>query len=135
MRPYLFFLISWLIPGSGHLLHKKYTKAVVFFSGILLLVVLGIIMEGKFFLPYAETSNNYGIVQRQFHPLLILGFLGDIGLGLFNIIVNFLGFAKGNIESVTYHYGTTYLVSAGLLNYMIALNAFDIAKKEGRNDL
>lgn len=102
----------------------------MFFSGILLLLVLGIIMEGKFFLPYTETSNNYGAVQRQFHPLLILGFLGDLGLGLFNLAVNFLGLAKGNIESVTYHYGTTYMVSAGLLNYLVALNAFDIARRE-----
>lgn len=129
MRPYLIFLISWLIPGSGHFIQKKKTKAVVFFSGILLLTILGIIMEGKFFLPYTETSNNYGIVQRQFHPLLILGFLGDLGLGLFNLIVNLLGFAKGNIEAVTYHYGTTYLVSAGLLNYLVSLNAFDIARR------
>ncbi len=132
MKPYLIFLISWLIPGSGHFIQKKYTKAIVFFSGILLLVVLGIIMEGKFFLPYTETSNNYGVVQRQFHPLLILGFLGDLGLGLFNFLVNFLGFAAGRIESVTYHYGTTYLVSAGLLNYLVSLNAFDIARKEGK---
>jgi len=130
MRPYLIFLLSWLIPGSGHFIQKKHTKALVFFSGILLLVVLGIVMEGKFFLPYTETSNNYGVVQRQFHPLLILGFLGDLGLGLFNVVVNLLGFAKGNIESVTYHYGTTYMVSAGLLNYLVALNAFDIARRK-----
>ena len=130
MRPYLIFLLSWLLPGSGHFVLKKRTKALVFFSGILLLLVLGIIMEGKFFLPYTETSNNYGAVQRQFHPLLILGFLGDLGLGLFNLAVNFLGLAKGNIESVTYHYGTTYMVSAGLLNYLVALNAFDIARRE-----
>jgi len=130
MRPYLIFLLSWLIPGAGHFIQKKHTKALVFFSGIFLLVVLGVIMEGKFFLPYTETSNNYGVVQRQFHPLLILGFLGDLGLGLFNLIVQFLGFAKGNIESVTYHYGTTYLVSGGLLNYLVALNAFDIARRK-----
>jgi len=129
MRPYLIFLISWLIPGSGHFIQKKHMKALVFFSGILFLVLLGVLMEGKFFLPYSENSYNSGIIQRQFHPLLILGFLGDIGLGLFNIIVNLLGYARGNIEAVTYHYGTTYLVSAGLLNYLISLNAFDIAKE------
>lgn len=130
MRPYLIFIISWLIPGSGHFIQKKYAKAAVFFSGILLLVVLGVIMEGRFFLPYTETTNNYGMVQRQFHPLLILGFLGDLGLGLFNLLVNVLGLSRGNIESLTYHYGTTYLVSAGLMNYLVSLNAFDIARRK-----
>ncbi len=129
MKPYLIFLMSWLIPGSGHFIQKKYTKAVVFFTGILLLTILGVIMEGRFFLPYAETTNSYGMLQRQYHPLLILGFLGDLGLGLFNLAVNFLGFAKGNIEAVTYHYGTTYLVSAGLLNYLVSLNAFDLSRR------
>ena len=34
----------------------------------------------------------------------------------------------GDIRSLTYHYGTAYMASAGLLNYLVALNAFDIAK-------
>lgn len=128
MKPYLIFFLSWLLPGSGHLIQKKRVKAGVFFFGVLILLGLGILMEGRFFLPYTETTNNFGLMQRQFHPLLILGFLGDLGSGIFYFLIKLIGAANGNIAAVTYHYGTAYMVTAGLLNYLIALNAFDIAR-------
>jgi len=128
MKPYLIFFLSWLLPGSGHLIQKKRLKAAVFFFGIILLLLFGIIMEGTFFLPYTETSNAFGQMQRQYHPLLVLGYLGDLGSGLFYFIVKLLGYSKGSIAAVTYQYGTAYMVTAGLLNYLIALSAFDIAR-------
>jgi len=99
----------------GHFVQKKYLKGIVFLVGILLLLILGVIMKGKFY------------TTEQFHPLLILGFLGDLGSGIFYFIIKLLGLGKGHIEAITFHYGTTYLVIAGLLNYLVALNAFDIA--------
>jgi len=95
---------------------KKYLKAAVFFTGIALLLGLGLIMKGKF----------YSV--EPFHPLLILGFLGDLGNGIFYFLIKLMGLGKGTIEAVTYHYGTTYMVSAGLINFLVALNAFDIAR-------
>jgi len=115
MKPYLIFFLSWLCPGMGHFVQKKYLKGIVFLVGILLLLILGVIMKGKFY------------TTEQFHPLLILGFLGDLGSGIFYFIIKLLGLGKGHIEAITFHYGTTYLVIAGLLNYLVALNAFDIA--------
>jgi hypothetical protein len=100
----------------GHIVQKKYLKGVVFLVGILLLLIFGLLMGGKFY----DT--------KQFHPLMILGFLGDLGSGVFYFIIKFLGLGNGNIKAVTYPYGTTYLVSAGLINYLVALNAFDIAR-------
>ncbi|MCP5105815.1 MAG: hypothetical protein GY950_20675 [bacterium] len=100
----------------GHIVQKKYLKGLVFLGGILLLLIIGLIMEGKF-----EDS-------KQFHPLLLLRFLGGLGSGIFFFIIKLLGLGKGNIEAITYQYGTTYLAIAGLLNYLVALNAFDIAR-------
>lgn len=116
MNPYLIFLLSWLVPGLGHLLQKRAGKAVVFFTGILALLVMGVVMKGKF----------YGTAVM--HPLLLLGFLGDLGSGLFYFIIKFAGLGGGDITAVTFHYGTAYLATAGLLNYLVALHAFDIAK-------
>lgn len=116
MRAYVILFLSWLFPGAGHFMQKKYLKGVVFLTGILLLLLFGLIMQGKFY------------DAKEFHPLLILGFFGDLGNGIFYFIIAFLGLGQGNIEAATYHYGTTYLVSAGLINYLVALNAFDIAK-------
>jgi hypothetical protein len=110
------FVLAWMIPGMGHIIQKKYVKGVVFFTGIFLLLVSGVVMEGKFF----DTS--------QLHPLMLLGFIGDFGNGLFYFAIKLLGLAKGNIEVVTYTYGTNYMACAGFLNYLIALNAVDIAR-------
>lgn len=114
------FFLAWLIPGMGHIAQKKYVKGIVFLVGTLLLLIFGIIMQGKFY----DT--------KEFHPLMILGFLGDLGSGLFYFIIKLAGLGKGNIQAVTFHYGTTYLVSAGLINYLVALNAFDIARGRGK---
>lgn len=115
-NPSLIFFLSWLLPGYGHFVQKKHLKGIIFLSGIVLLLIFGLLMEGKFF----DT--------QKFHPLMILGFLGDVGNGIFYFIVKFAGLGEGNIRAVTFNYGTTFLVSAGLLNYLVALNAYDIAK-------
>jgi len=73
-------------------------------------------MKGRFF------------PTEEFHPLWFLGFLGDLGNGIFFIIIRILGYDKGTISAVTYNYGTTYMAAAGLINYLVALNAFDIAR-------
>ncbi len=116
MNPYLIFFLSWLVPGLGHLLQKKTVKAMVFFFGILSLLAMGLLMKGKFY----DTS--------VMHPLLLLGFIGDLGNGLLYILINLGHWAAGDIRAVTFHYGTAYLAAAGLLNYLVALNAFDLAK-------
>jgi len=116
MNPYVIFFLAWLVPGLGHLLQKKAVKAAVFFTGIAALLVMGLLMKGKFY----DTS--------VMHPLLLLGFLGDLGNGLFYVAIRFLKLAAGDIKAVTFHYGTAYLASAGLLNFLVALNAFDLAK-------
>jgi hypothetical protein len=77
---------------------------------------MGLLMNGKFY----DTS--------VMHPLLLLGFLGDLGNGLFYFIITLCHWGIGDIKSVTFNYGTAYLASAGLLNYLVALNAFDLAK-------
>lgn len=115
-RVYKYFFISWLVPGLGHFMQKKHLKGIVFLSGILLLLILGLLMQGKFY------------TAKQFHPLLILGFIGDLGSGMFFFIIEFLGLSKGNVKVISHNYGTTYLVAAGLINYLVALNAFDIAR-------
>ena len=116
MKAYGILFLSWLFPGLGHVVQKKYVKGIVFLVGILLLLVFGLIMQGKFY----DT--------KEFHPLMLLGFLGDLGSGIFFFIIKLAGLGKGNIQAVTYHYGTTYMACAGLVNYLVALNAYDIAR-------
>jgi len=115
-REHILFVCAWFVPGLGHLLQKRYARAAIFFTALTLLVVFGVVMQGKLY------------EAGQFHPLLLLGFLGNLGSGVLYLLVKLMGYGQGSIFAATYHYGTTYLVTAGLLNYLIALNAFDLAR-------
>lgn len=109
-------LFGWLVPGLGHYLQGKKARGIIFFSAIFSLLIMGLIMRGKFW------------VVDEFVMLKFLGFVGSIGNGIFYLIIKLTGLSGGDIKAVTHHYGTLYLTAAGLLNFLIALNAFDLAR-------
>jgi len=45
-KPFLFFGLAWAFPGLGHFLQKRIIKGIIFFSGILALLALGLLMGG-----------------------------------------------------------------------------------------
>ncbi len=108
-------LAGWVFPGLGHFLLKKYGKALLFFLCISSMSALGLSMGGKIY-PF-QTEN----------PLTILAFFSDIGIGLLYFLSKVFSFGLGNLKSVSFEYGTAYLAGAGLLNYLVALDAFDLA--------
>ncbi len=118
MKPLLMFIAAWLVPGSGHYLQGKRVKGIVFFSGILALFVLGIIMSGG-------VTDLYDA-----KPLTFLGFLGSIGSGSLYFFVKITGLGVGDIKAYTYFYGTTYIAVAGFLNLYIAVKAYGMGKEK-----
>jgi len=115
-KPCLFFFLAWIFPGLGHFLQKRILKGVVFLSGILSLLILGLIMKGQIGFLY------------DYQPLTIIRFLGSLGSGVLYFLLKLTGLGAGNIGAVSFDYGSAYLISAGLLNYLIAFNAYRIAK-------
>jgi len=111
----LCFFLGWLIPGLGHAAQKKFKRALFFFVAVSAMSALGLIMGGKI---YSFQMEN---------PLTVLGFLSDIGLGLFYLTSKLFAFGAGNLENITFEFGSAYIAGSGLLNYLIALDAFDIA--------
>lgn len=61
-------------------------------------------------------------------PLSIFPVIANAGIGGLYVLCAFLraGF-DANPEVPTYEYGNTFLLVAGLLNYLVVLDAFDIA--------
>lgn len=108
------FFLSWFLPGSGHVVLGKRWKGLVFFLSILTMITLGVLMKGKLF------------GTTPMHPLILLGLLGDLGQGIFFGLLHLLGLASGDVHAVSHHYGTTFLTVAGLLNFLVALQAFDL---------
>ena len=107
--------LGWIIPGLGHLFQKKYWRAGVFFVCITLMFTLGLYLEGRI---YSFQTEN---------PLTILGFFSDLGIGLYYFLAKVFSFGLGNLKSTTFEFGTAYIAGAGLLNFLVALDALDIA--------
>ena len=115
LKAFLFMVLGWIIPGLGHISQRKYARGAVFFVSIFAMTGLGLIMGGKVY-PF-QTEN----------PLTILAFFADIGNGLFYILSRFLALGPGFLERMTFEFGTAYIAGAGLLNFLVALDAYDIA--------
>jgi len=111
----LAFLLGWLVPGLGHIAQRKYGRGAVFFVCISGMTALGLVMGGKIY-PF-QTEN----------PLTILAFFADIGNGLVYLLSRFLSLGLGEMKRVTFEFGTAYIAGAGLLNFLVALDALDVA--------
>ena len=111
-----FLALGWFFPGLGHVLQKKYWRGGIFFVCITSMAALGLIMGGKI---YSFQTEN---------PLTILAFLSDLGYGLLFICSKIFSFGSGYLDRVTFEFGTAYVAGAGLLNYLVALDAFDISR-------
>src|ERR1041384_5908624 len=107
--------VGGLIPGAGHLVQKRWGRGLLLMTAVVAMFVLGLLMEGKLYSP------NPGDI------LDILGFVGDIGAGGLYIVSKTLDAGAGNIARATADYGTKYLIVAGLLNVISAVDAYHIA--------
>ncbi|MFC2158685.1 DUF6677 family protein [Acidobacteriota bacterium] len=111
-------VLGWFIPGLGHIAQKKFTRGLIFFACLTCMLGLGLIMGGKIYTFEAE------------NPLTILGFFSDLGIGFFYLLSKIVPIGIGNLKDITFEYGTAYIAGAGLLNYLVALDAFDIARRK-----
>src|SRR5213075_1397872 len=106
--------LSWAVPGAAHL-WLGHRKGVIFLIVLPLMFVLGLALQGRIF-PFDLSQ-----------PLVALEALADLGMGVPYFIARALGYGAGNVIAVTYEYGNTFLVVAGLLNSLVAIDAYDIS--------
>jgi hypothetical protein len=111
----IYMVLGWFVPGLGHILQKKIARGVIFLVSILAMTAMGLAMGGKIY-PF-QTEN----------PLTILAFFADIGNGAVYLLSRLLPLGVGDLKLATFEFGTAYIAGAGLLNFLIALDAFDIA--------
>ncbi len=108
-------VIGWLVPGAGHLIQKRWWRGLLLMASVTAMFVLGILMEGKLY------NFNTGDL------LDMLGFIGDIGAGALYIVSHAMDLGRGAIQRATADYGTKYMIVAGLLNVISAVDAYHIA--------
>lgn len=107
-------LLGWLIPGAGHLLTRHWVRSLLLFSAITSLWWIGIGMQGKLYLPGGSD------------PLGMLGFVGDLGSGIYYLAGLVLGLGREPVQVVTADYGTKFIIVASLLNVISAVDAHNL---------
>jgi hypothetical protein len=112
---WLVYLLGWLVPGGGHLWLGRTTKGIVFLVALPAMFVIGLALEGRLF-PFAPSE-----------PLVALAAVADVASGLPYLIANTLGFGVGRAVALTYDYGNAFLITAGLLNALVIVDAHDVA--------
>ena len=105
---------AWVLPGAGHLWLGR-RKGWVFLVTLPAMFAIGLMLHGRLF-PF-ELSQ----------PLVALASLANLGVGALCVSARSLGYGPGDVIAVTYEYGNAFLIVAGLLNFLVIIDAFDIA--------
>jgi hypothetical protein len=114
-QPYIAALLAWLVPGAGHAYLGRRGRGAAFFSIVVAAIVAGWWLDGQI----------YRFVAGQ--PLSYLGTLAEAGSGLAYFVLRFLLGYEGDPGAAGFEYGKAFLITAGLMNLLLVLDAWDIA--------
>jgi hypothetical protein len=119
--PVVAMILAWLVPGLGHFYLGRRRTAIAFAALVALTFLAGLSFQGRL----------YTIEDGQ--PLTILATFAVYGAGLLNLVARgFLENPGGTILAPTFEYGCAYLLTAGLMNLLLVLDAHDIAAGKKR---
>jgi len=107
---------GWLVPGLGHILMKMWGRAAACFLTVGILVILGTAMRGNVF-----SSSGSDAFDS-------LGYLADLGTGTFYFVARSLETKGPDVSHAGGDYGTRFLATAGVLNLLAALHAYEAAR-------
>jgi hypothetical protein len=115
-NPVVAVLSAWLIPGMGHIYLKRRLRGLAFLVLVIAALLIGCRLEG----------NLYQVVPGQ--PLTVLATLGSMGMGVPYFLLRYGLHYQGNVRGAGYEYGTAFLLTAGLMNLLLVLDAWDIVR-------
>jgi len=111
--------LGWLIPGGGHFLLKRNGRGALLLAAVTGMFLCGLMMQGAMFQPQTgdmlTTLINTG------------GFIGNLCSGILYLLSVCFGYSQVDTAGHVHDYGTKFLVSAGLLNLLAMVDAFEIA--------
>lgn len=119
LPPILIALAAWLVPGLGHLLLRRFGRAITFFIAVGSLALVGYHLRGLVF------PIHLGDFRAD--TLTFLGGLGDAGSGIFYFLSRVLESAGADISRAAGDYGTRFIAAAGVANYLCVVDAWEIA--------
>lgn len=108
--------LAWFFPGLGHAYLGRRRAALFYAAIVLVTFLLGLSFEGRLYSP------------DRSQPLTFLATFAVFGVGLPNILARLISDNPGGeVLALTYEYGCAFLLTAGLMNLLLMLDAWDIA--------
>lgn len=109
-------VLAWVVPGAGHFFLRRWVRGTIFFVSVVTLFLIGLALDGKLF--GAEFTDLFSVLK----------FVDNAAIGIFYFAGSAMDKGIGDLTSLSYEYGNTFLYTAGLLNMLLILDAFDVAQ-------
>lgn len=116
--PWLFVVAAWALPGLGHFLLGKKVRGVLFLALVLASLIIGVLLQGQLYRP----------VPGQ--PLATLAGFACMAMGIPYWVVGTLMDYTGDWSAAGFEYGKAFILTAGLMNILVMLDVWDIARGE-----
>jgi len=111
-------ILAWLVPGLGHVAQGRVIKGLIGGLAIIAMFATGAYIGGHI---YSVPDTSEGLLSSLFG-------LCDVGTGLVYLAARMGGFALSEQpQRALSEYGSIFIMVAGLLNFILALDAFDIS--------
>lgn len=106
-------IVGWLVPGGGHFVLRKWGRGALLAISVVSMFAIGLAMQGKLY------SSGHDILE-------MLSLLGDLGSGLLYLVGRAMGLGADSVQLTIADWGTRFIVVAGLLNVIAAVDAHNI---------
>jgi hypothetical protein len=119
-NPILIGIISWFIPGAGHLIQKRWKRGAVIAAVIWAMFIIAMIGGGAYY---------PGFDFKDGALLYLLNIFARCGNGL-GAVISYIAASSPSphvAALATFEYAGRFLETAGLLNYLAMLDAVDIS--------
>jgi hypothetical protein len=111
--------LGWLVPGGGHFLLKRSGRGALVLFSVAGMFLCGLMMQGAMFQP--QTGDLLTTVINTG------GFIGNLCSGILYLLSQWFGYNQADLAGHVHDYGTKFLVTAGLLNLLAMVDAYEIA--------
>lgn len=126
--------LAWLLPGAGHFFLGRRGRGAAFLAIVLATYLVGLGLDGRAYLADRE------------HPLTALATFANVGIGPLDVLQRratydrlvwrlpsgperetLLAAMRTRVRSQHSDYGSAFLLTAGLMNLLLILDAYDVA--------
>lgn len=112
-------IISWFLPGVGHLIQGRIKRGIIIGVVIWTMFIIALLSGGAYYPGFSFSEGSL---------LYLLNIFGRLGNGL-GAIIGFIMMSdppRDVAAWATFEYGGRFLEIAGLLNYLAVIDAIDI---------